>query len=337
MQRLRSVSPGVADELGLLLTRTCRDGPLRFAAWPADAADLAELDALLHEARNWRQPGRDSALTTLEWIEGSPTTVVWVEDDRGPQVHLALANLGPVEVEAGLAWLDSPFETARVRLPPGQVTRTALPRPPDVIGPPTLTATVSGRAPIQVPLGPGEVLVRPPGIALPRPARHWTLPDWLAGSPRPEEASRATRVFLTRRDGLWRLDIDCAALAEAMGTLEADLANPVDLAGVEAVTLFVGPYPEAAHIVTIGPDGSIHTFRGTEPAENQIEVMQRVGGWAIRLTVPPEWISADERLDFGVLRTHHNLPEASCSPRPALPWRPDPGRWRFRLDRWDVW
>ena len=85
----------------------------------------------------------------------------------------------------------------------------------------------------------------------------------------------------------------------------------------------------------ITSDGATREWVGSS-AEIQasIEHPDPAGTWIARIKLPPSW-TASNYLEAGYMRSQNGLASLFLSPYPCVPWRVDPGRYRFNLMIWD--
>ena len=368
LERLQRVDPALTRQLLALLTRTCWDGPTRFAAWPADPEGMAALESILLSRLTVDEdaPGDEAWRNRIvAWIEQQPRAVFWIEADHGLRVHLAVANFDARPLAVAARWP-----------PPGGARPTdARTRVPFVVGPVSVRRIVLDRPVEGVPLGFGQLhveygartatlgldrptrRVEPPGASIATKAESWSVASWTTAQPAAVPASRDTTLTVRRapEDGRWELVIEAirapapAAVSSATATQGptgaatqpgadpfGNMAHWRQIVGVEAVTLFVGPFDQPLLIVSIAPGGAVRGWERLGLDEwPPIRIDDTGHSWTARLALPDVLIDVD-LLDVGFVRTHAGLPIVDCAPRSALPWRGDPGRVRFDLGAWDV-
>ena len=116
----------------------------------------------------------------------------------------------------------------------------------------------------------------------------------------------------------------------------SDRSHWSDLAGIDALTVFVGSsISEPDSILTVTSLGSMREWVGSAAdIEPPIVALAADGGWTARVKIPIAWIT-NNYLEMGYIRSSPGLASVYCSPYPCLPWRMDPGRYRFDLRAWD--
>lgn len=345
LRRLRLVSPGVADEIVEVLTRRSQDGSTRFAVWPVDPGQLAVLERLLladfpHDPDH----GRSHAIEVLTWIDDQPDCIFWIESDHGSQIHLAGANLTRRLKTAEVAWSPhagrSRYRTT-IQMLPFNVTRRVIARPTDDVGSGSvLTIAIQQDAqrwtlPIQAP----RIAVQPPGVVMNRFAQSWRLETWSTSRTVNVAPGWATQLSLRRGpDDRWELFAECRVPTDTWRRRAEpfsldQLTTWQELAGTEAITIFIGPYRRPDALLTVTPQGKWRQWRGADNTGLEIHARIRPNGWVVRIVLPESWMS-NQLLDLGIVRTQLGDRTAQCLPRPSLPWRADPGRLRFDLSQW---
>ncbi len=342
LRDLRLIDPALASGIERLLVRTAWDGPTRFAAWPAAPRQLADLEAILFSRTLDRAGDEEWAMRLRSWAARQSESAAWLDQDAGETAHLALANLATEQREGRFNFTGRPREVTRAPLAPLSVSRHVLARPPE--SPTPRLAVAVGDEVHALPLLDAQVVVLPPGRTFSIPWRHWTLESWLDGQPPPTEAAAATTIRIQRspEHGHWEAIITCA-LRRALDREGGDVADPLrdlghwrELAGYESITLLLGPHEHPVVAATIRPDGSMRDWaRSSLLRESDVRLRRRADSWTAIVALP-ESLASEGVLEIGVLRMHEGEDVADCFPRPALPWRCDPGRLRLDLSRWEA-
>lgn len=269
-----------------------------------------------------------------------------------------------------------------IRIPARTVYRTRIDRPNRTDDEAILKLFVGrSTRPIQTTrIRPAVESVVPPHTTLGPVWKMWRLESWLKSSPIPAYENESTRILLRYLDHHWQLFGNCRINTTSNepspesknaasginddndegrnGQSELSLSDasenprnkeeaslPISLsatAGVEAMTLFVGPYAQPNCVLTISPSGAVRVWRsqyaGSEKKmieEMNLEVRRADSAWEFSISLPDAWIqNSDQTLQIGYIRTHQNTLSADCYPQPCLPWRLDPGRTRFDLAAW---
>lgn len=344
LRDLALIDPAMSHDLETLLVRTAWDGSTRFAAWPAAAADLVELESLLLSRLTEVPSDETWRLRIATWMSRQPDAVPWIESDTGMYVNLACANLTARPAKASVSDARRPLIWG---LDPGpaSVGRTTINRQ---------TESLSNRIIVQVGtnnrtlalINPLETVL-PPGLTFANFWQNWTLDTWLDGAPDPPDPQRKTSILLRRSPTTqhWEMSLACALhqpLAEASlqpapgQRLLNELADWEELVGHESITILYGFFGQPFEVLTVLPDGSTRSWsRSRVVPEKDVTVQVDPGSWRVTITMS-EALRTDLDFDFAVVRMHEASQEVDCFPRPALPWRHDPGRMRVDLSRWDA-
>lgn len=344
LRDLAAIDPELTTELEQLLTRTAWDGSTRFAAWPADTAQLLELESILLARLTEAPHDEEWRLRVRAWLARQPTAVPWIESDSGMRLFIACANLSSAAARATISDARRPA-IWMLEMGPLSVGRTNLNRQ---------TESISDRIIVQVgdenrtlALVEPVAIVLPPGLVLDSFWQNWTLATWLNGRPDAPDPRRKTAVLVRRSPTTqrWELTITCT-LDRPLGetALDATFARQVlseragweELVGHESVTVVSGYLGQPFEVLSVLPDGSARSWRGTRdllPGAVHVEVES--GLWRVTVALP-DVSRADSDFDFGVVRMHEGRDAVDCLPRPALPWKHDPGRVRVDLSRWDA-
>lgn len=347
------VSPGVRDEVTATLTRRCLDGLYEFAAWPVNPSRLAELEYRLLEMSSRTGPQLDTnrAMSVLAWAEEHPEIVAWIESDHGDMIRVAIANLDDLDhamdASFGPRILAAP---TRIEATAGRVTRLLIPRPDSNAAARWIDIRDDNDRNVRLPIGLSTVPVTPPGITMPMAFDHWQLDGWLVNRPERAAASRQARATIQQGERGWELFIECDDVTggrmpttgatdpdagETDGAL-SEMSHWRDVVGIDALTILVGPVDEPLFASTIMPDGRRRLWVDVSNSMVPEIVMapRTGGGWTARVLIPDGWLNDDQTLDLGFLRAAPGVRRVVCGPRPALPWRMDPGRLRLDLAAW---
>lgn len=342
LRDVAQVDPALATDLENLLVRTAWDGPTRFAAWTVAADQLAELDGLLLSRLTGNISEEDWRLRLRSWLSRQPDFAVWIENDSGDDLRLAAAHLTSGRRRLAAAFSEHAAEVTRFDLIPSSVSRHVMVRPRDAPSP-RLIAQV-GASSRSLPLLDPAIVVLPPGLPLEVPWRHWTLEAWLRGEPEPVDPAERTTLVVQRSPHTrrWEAVITCrwrqapAPRGEEQGEPLHELAHWREVVGHESITLLLGPHEHPIVAATILPDGSVHDWaRSAFVRSEDVRVVVKPDRWQATVALHEE-IIADAALEVGLLRMHDRVDLVDCLPRPALPWRGDPGRLRLNLSRWDA-
>lgn len=341
LRDLALIDPATSHDLETLLVRTAWDGSNRFAAWPAATANLVELESILMSRLTEAPSDEAWRLRLVTWMSHQPNAVPWIESDTGMYVNLACANLTTSVAKARVSDARRPLIWG---LDPGpaSVGRALINRQ---------TESLSDRIIVQVGtdnrtlalIDPVETVL-PPGMTFDNFWQSWTLDTWLGGAPDPQ---RHTSILLRRSPTTqrWEMDLACAldhpldetALQPAQGQrVLNELAAWEQLAGHESITILYGFFGQPSEILTVLPDGTTRAWRRSRDLRAEdVTVTVDADGWRATIALS-DALNTDLSFDFAVIRMHEASEQVDCFPRPALPWRHDPGRMRVDLSRWDA-
>ncbi|MBL1218068.1 MAG: hypothetical protein D8M59_11300 [Planctomycetes bacterium] len=357
----------LSDDLTHVLTRQCNDGPVRFATWLNQPARMSQLELLLLAGTVLNPADDDADLTATAsaiaaMISSEPNIVFWIESDHGQTVQLAAANLSQRIAECEVSWESAVGSPVRSWfLSPGQIERMSLPRPdPDAFGGASATQAQVIRIShpwdtISLGIDPPQLPVRPPGLTIARFVSAWRQPSWLAGRPIVADENRGTSVAIQLGPDGWELIVTATAVLagsstpgdrteSSSGLRPTDVQNtglPViglDPAGVESLTLIVGPIEAPIAVTTFEPyaqGGRCIDWLDSGLDVTEVQVRAEAGHWAVRIPIPAEWLNERQVLDIGFVRSHAGLSSVDVFPRPCFPWHLDPGRMRFDLSQWE--
>jgi hypothetical protein len=349
--RLEALSPGVAAYCRDLLTQTCRDGELTFAAWVADPVQAGALLSLLIDRRRSDEAVRTAALA---WADSQDLTLIWPEPTEGGQVRVAIANPTFEPMVARFLWSGDDEIPVAARLETGRVTRVDLDRPrPEAVtdpyslpridaaqpsAPDVLLMDVEGRRERLV-FAPTVIMARPPGVYVTpfRPALSLLVLQG-RGGPAQVAPERATLAHVRRRLGRWEVFFECRRDgAPAPLTNLAACEDLADVRGSEAVTLLLGSSGRASVALVVPETGAWRLFAGPQGVAPEVHRRSYADRWYCRIVLPPQWLPDPinkESLEVGLVRSHQNSGDQESAPYAMLPWRLDPGRFAVDLSAW---
>ncbi len=344
LRDLALIDPATSHDLESLLVRTAWDGSTRFAAWPAATADLVELETILLSRLTEISSDEAWRLRIATWMSRQPDAVPWIESDTGMDVNLACANLTASPAEARVSDARRPliwgFDPG-----PASVGRTTINRHTESLSDRIIVQVGASNRTLAL-INPVETVL-PPGLTFENFWQSWTLDTWLSGAPDAPDPRRKTSILLRRDPATqrWEMNLACALdqpLDEA--TLQPASGQPVldelagweELVGRESITVLYGFFGQPFEVLTILPDGSTRSWSRSRVLQaKDVAVQVEPGVWRVTIAMS-EALRSDFDFDFAVVRMHHASQEVDCFPRPALPWRHDPGRMRVDLSRWDA-
>lgn len=350
MGRLIETDPGAARKCLQILTATASDGPLRFASWITDSADLYYL---LSTLLDFEVGGPRLARQALDWVDTREHLFFWSEGTDDDGVRLTFVNGGLEGRVVSLRWqfADRARNAAEIPIaieaPPGMLVRTTAMRPKesgDRPGAPATLVIESGDFRREVQIRPPTIAARPPGLNFGALQPVLTLVEARAAALAPPSPTSAANATMRRIDGRWEVFFECFtplsgfASAESIdpGFLE-DLSHFRDTRGIEAVTILIGPENQPATVLTIPRDGWHRLWVGESSDSLQVHRKSWADRWYCRVVLPDEWLDYpySETVEIGFLRTHAESTAMETSPNPTLPWVLEPGRIEVMLHAWE--
>ena len=229
LDRVERISPGVARELRERLTATVSDTrggrSVPMAAWMARAEELAFTLATLLDLSRTDEQVMQALLTRLR---ADPPLTCWVEADSGSSMRLAVANGGREALTLQATWLESPATPPTViPVPAAGLSRHVIERPAELL-PDALTRNAAplggslmlrcGAWQLRLPVGPAQVIPRPPGYGLGVLRPPLTLSDAQRLRMAPPPAEWCTTASLRRNGPRWEIFAEC--LRPAAGELD---------------------------------------------------------------------------------------------------------------------
>ena len=342
LRDLALIDPGLSVEVERLLVRTMWDGSTRFAAWPAAPHRLAELETILFARALDGLRDEDWRMRLKSWVSRQPGSIAWIEHDAASGLRMACGNLTAHRQHASMNLAGRAGEVSRVELAPLSVSRVMIERP--IESPSQVLVVEIGPDNTTLPLLETEVVILPPGRTFAIPWQNWTLETWQNGEPAVVDGRSGTTLRIQRspEQGHWELIVTCA-LSEPLAPARADGPDPLrdlahwrELVGYESFTLLLGPHDHPVIAATIRPDGSVRDWaRSSLLRTEAVRVTRGEDRWQATIALP-EALVADAFLEIGALRMHEGDDVVDCFPRPALPWRTDPGRLHLDLSRWEA-
>jgi hypothetical protein len=350
--RLARPGPGVAATCRDLLTRICNDRDLpggRFAGWVAEPEELGRLLSILLDHTRTEASLVNEALA---WADLHRPLLVWQEGAYGEQVRLAIVNRGFEALVAKLAWEGTADIPIAIELQPGLLTRVRVDRPP-LPGPTGLVQEEEPQRQVLLIDAPGQsvrvvfgrrcVTARPPGVFFPPLRPPLTLAEIESGRQRLIEPARATSMHVRRLWDRWEVFFECRRGHEAPSTAAGDdplrsFAGPLEVQGVEAVTLLIGPEDDPAVALTVPETGWHRLFVGGNDGTLQVHRRSFSDRWYCRIVLPEAWLPVlmeSTALRLGGIRTHGDGEARETSPATSAPWRRAPGRAAVILGAWD--
>jgi hypothetical protein len=335
LARVRAVSRGIHDELVEVLAGVAEDPDhgRTVAAW---VARPVELQALLTILVDRDRDDRDAAQAALTWVRSRWTCTVWVEEDSGDRVRLAVANPTSGEHVLRLSWSGSAGQSPPVAVvaAPRRVTRAWIDRPPlapsadpyvtDRARAEALDAS-DGAARLRIGVGAREYPVHPPGLGFGTFVPPLSLADAQAMSIAPPPAAWRTSASLRRREGKWELFVEAFRAPDA--------PDPKS----DEVVVRIGDAASPNQVLRVTADGSLEMRVGADDGVSA-GFMAWSDRWRARVELPESWLptpGAAQPLMLSVERTSgagHPRQTAGL-PRPA--WVPGAASILTDLGGWD--
>jgi hypothetical protein len=287
LERVRATSRGVHDELSDLLAGVVEDPDYArsVAAWVVRPEDLRTLLALLVDHQRNNAEIVEAALT---WARGRWTCTMWVEEDCGDRIRLAVANPTSGERILHLSWSGSAGEssTSALVVPPHRIARAWVDRPPlqpsadaynnDRTRTESLEAT-DGEAHMKLMVGGREYPVKPPALAFGAFMPPLSLADIQSSSIEPIAPAWQTSASLRCRAGRWELFVEAF--------------RPQDAPAPERdeVIVRIGDASDPSRVLRITGDGALEMKLGDDDGV-AVGFMAWTDRWRARVEIPEKWL-----------------------------------------------
>lgn len=287
LERIRLHSRGIHADLLDVLAGSCEDADHRrsVGAWATAPQELRALLAILVDPE---RTDADAAQAALTWMNTRWTCTLWVEEDFGERVRIAVANPTAGERVIRFQWTG----TAGVSLPaavvarPRAITRAWIDRPALQPGSDPFVVdrmrsesieAVDGEVRTQLVVGAREYPARPPGLSFGTFMPPLGLSDAQARSIAPPPAEWRTSASLRRRGGRWELFIEAFRPEGAPGAAE------------DHVIVRLGDPEDPSHVFRVGASGSLEMQAGSD-AGVAAGFMAWHDRWRARVELPEEWL-----------------------------------------------
>ena len=287
LERVRLTSQGIHAELCELLTGTSEDldAGRTVASW---IARPAELRALLSIIADMDRADMDAAQAALSWMRGRWTCTLWVEEDAGDRVRVAVANPTGGERVLRVNWVVTAgtSQPSALVAVPRRITRAWIERPAiqpsaDAFANERTRSEVieftDGDARTRVAIGAREYPVNPPGLYFGSFVPPLSLADAQSASIAPPESAWRTSASLRRRGGHWELFIEAFRPAEA--------AEPQS----DEVFLRIGDPLDPTHVLRVAADGTLEMRSGPDDGV-AAGFMAWSDRWRARIELPEPWL-----------------------------------------------
>ena len=288
LERVRATSRGVHDELSDLLAGVVEDPDYArsVAAWVVRPEDLRTLLALLVDHQRNNAEIVEAALT---WARGRWTCTMWVEEDCGDRIRLAVANPTSGERILQLSWNGSAGEssTSALVVPPHRIARAWVDRPPlqptadaynnDRMRTESLEAT-DGEAHMKLMVGGREYPVKPPALAFGAFMPPLSLADIQSSSIEPIAPAWQTSASLRCRAGRWELFVE-AFRPQGAPAPERD-----------EVIVRIGDASDPSRVLRITGDGALEMKLGDDDGV-AVGFMAWTDRWRARVEIPEKWLA----------------------------------------------
>lgn len=348
LTRLSIGSRGVASRCRDLLTETCRDGDVTFAAWINDSLAISELLSIMFDV-----PEQDRMVTmALSWADRQVPVVAWVEQAFGEQVRLSIGNPDTRPQLAELIWSERGTVPIGMHLKPNSVTQVTVDRPPsdmvarlypdlDPTGIEQLNLVVHNHV-MSITFSRESIPVQPPGALLGPFNAPLTLAAARSQAPAPVPVNRTTWCQLRHINGKWELFIECQRPSRVIGRELAGsyMRSLETLRGIEAITILIGPprheRAPSNYGICIPERGAPMIIVGARDEAAGVHIRSYEDRWLARFVIPGNWLPVEgEPLLLSMIRTHADNQDFETAPNACLPWsmRPDPVQ--LNLEEWE--
>lgn len=344
---LASESRGTAARCRDLLTKTCRDGDIDFAAWIVEQGSVNELLNILLTL----EPEASLVDNALAWADRQVPDLAWLEQRYGSMIKLAIANPEPDSHLAQFIWSEQGSVPSGELLDASAVTRVSLERPrPNVIAQlypeliegdvMSLNIVVHNQA-LTIPFGPAILSVKPPGALLGPFRSPNTLLGLRTGQPASTPTTESTFAQLRQLAGRWELFIECARPQGSIDKHVTSLIRSLDeLKGHEAVSILIGkpikPHTPARYAICIPEHHDPVVLIGPKDEPPEVHLRSYADRWLVRFVLPKYWLpDGNEPLHLALIRTHGESLEFETAPNACVPWRLHPDMVQLDLSTWD--
>jgi hypothetical protein len=354
LTRLSTLSPRVANECLMLLTKTAIDQRQPFAVW---VTDPVQISTLLSSLVDFSRPDAEALTAAATWVQQQLPLVVWPEAEHIEHVELAMFTSGSDAIAATLHWQGSADPPVAVQIEPGLFMRVNVERPPrpkpEVIGLPpppepdvsVLEVQVRGKI-YEVTFGRRAIRAKPPGVFFRALAPPLTLHEAQTNRRWPATEDFATHAHVRRLSGRWEVFFECLRPAQGGAAVNESAALPEEitgleaLRGIEAATVMLGlpDDPQQPQVwLTVPESGFWKVVRGVNDGTLQVHRRSYEDRWLCRIVLPETWFSAQAspQASIGVARSHGDTLQIETGPNICTPWRPHVGRAILDLSRWD--
>lgn len=349
LNRLNQHDPDLEGRLRSLLTHTCMDRQQVFAVWPIDGASINQLLSVMLD------PQRAAASMVNEvaaWIEAEQVPFFWIETTSSTFIELAVVNPADYPQVAQFTWVDEGLRTGRSPIPiaaelsQGQLTRVRLDRPADAAGRVGRSLRMQvGAWSDEIVLGPGALVVRPPGLTLPPAQPALTLAQARQGSSGAVPTDQSTFLQVRRLTGRWELFIECLRQEfpevpdRDHARFQADRASLGRYRGCEGVIISIGSgVLERPPVILFVPENGWHdVVQGDNDGTLRVHRQSYSDRWYARIVLPNDWIDAmieGDVTSIGVIRTLQGQEAVQATPFALPPWRMRPGTIAVDLMQW---
>ena len=170
-----------------------------------------------------------------------------------------------------------------------------------------------------------------------------TLAEIESGRQLRVDPSRATTMHIRRLWGRWEVFFECRRPRDetpAAGTDDPlqSFARPLEVRGVEAVTVLIGPEESPIAVLTVPENGWHRLFAGGNDGTLQVHRRSFADRWHCRIVLPEAWLPVLKEISplrIGGIRSHGDGSAIETTPGTSAPWRQAPGRAAITLGAWD--
>ena len=344
--RVWLIDPAVAHRLKSQLIRTAEFGDRTLPIWTSDDNELARL------AHDLLSPFVDDQIRVLRakaWLEKQPRALAWITDDQGRIeadtnrfIPTITALSLPQSEGSSLFRLDSAAANSSPELatiPPNQTSPLLVTVDPVTLSPTNLTLETAS---VQIRTGRWSSTLEV--IASPTPARapyvrigpllkDWTMGSLLNNQPMQDANTARRRTAM----GIFRKTSTPSRTHPTTGwQLYIELTTPEPLSTNESLTLWIGPYANAAAVWMITPEGTVTILAENRASIGLPTVRTRIldDRWVAMIDLPRGVFDQDHILQLGLERTDEQGTHTAW-PRRMMPGQPEPGRLSIQADKFD--
>lgn len=326
LTRVAQASEGTAAEFAEALVATCGEegAPTPIAAWIADPVELATLLSLAVDAS---KEGDTLVESIVSWFRVRSPLILWIEEESGDSVVLAIANPTTSEEVVRISWLDSVWLDASdaplaALVPPAEAVRVRIPRP---------VRPTPDAAPVRSDDGQPSPRGDTPSLRI----EHRGQAQIVTVSPGTLPAGAAGPVLVAFRSPLTLVTASSGAVVPAPDSLRTFVSLRPRLEGWEFFAEVRCPSgPAAADAITfVGADGTAVTVRGDGSVDDPAGVLAGAAvewkaykdRFRLGFQLPPAWIDRVDGRAVAAIGVRRSGAQGSAdAPFASVPWRRTP-------------